>query len=402
MLSLLVFLAVAALSVLASSRTALQAGRFFGLAQLSASGLSFLVLGAALGPSTAGALKASDLEQLRPLYALGLGFGGLMIGLNLDLRVLRRLPAAAYKAASAHSVLAFLFVAAPLTGVLYTLTSLTVLGAIGAASLLGAAASISSAHLAVLWSRTGRLDRLRGLSVSVLTMLDDLTGLIVLAVALVFGASSEPGAGLGLVLVAVVLGLFCGALIAYLIHRTLDTAEVMAVLIGSVALVSGAAAYLRVSALLAGLFCGAVLSLLGGKTVELVFRTLARIERPAYLVLVFLIGALVDLRSFTTWLILPAFVALRFLGKVAGGRLAAKVAGDALALPPRLGYALLAQGGVSLCLLTDYLLLVPGEASQLVSAVGVAAAVVNEIVASRTFGYSLEPVRPAAAAGGSV
>jgi hypothetical protein len=387
--SLLVFLAVATLSVLASNQRLLQAGRFFQLAQLTASGLIFLVLGAALGPHAAGLLTSGDLTLLRPVLALGLGLGGVLIGLNLDLRVLRRLPAPVYFAALSHSGLAFLAVAVPLTAVLFASTRLGVLGAIGAAALLGAAASVSSGHLAVLWYRSGRMERTRGLSVALLTMLDDLTGLAVLAIALVFGAAASPALGLGLVFLAMLLGLLCGALIAFLVRRA-EGSELMAILLGGLALVAGAAAYLKVSALISGLFCGAALSLVGGKNVEQIYRQLARIERPAYLLLVFLIGAHVDPFNYVAWALVPAFVSLRFFGKLYGGRLAGHVSRGSLALPPRVGFALLAQGGVSLCVVTEYLLLVPRYSTELIFSVGVMAAVINEVLAARAFRHALE------------
>jgi hypothetical protein len=123
--------------------------------------------------------------------------------------------------------------------------------------------------------------------------------------------------------------------------------------------------------------------------VELIYRALSRVERPVYLVLVFLIGAHLDAGNLEAWRVLPLFVALRFFGKVLGGNLAAKVAKTTLSLPPRVGYALLAQGGVSLCIVTDYLLLAPGGGAELVFSVGVMAALVNEALASRAFASSL-------------
>src|SRR5206468_9696967 len=60
--SLLVFAAIAALSVLASSQKLLEAGRFFALAQLSASGLLFLALGALLSPHALALLKPADVD----------------------------------------------------------------------------------------------------------------------------------------------------------------------------------------------------------------------------------------------------------------------------------------------------------------------------------------------------
>ncbi len=79
-------------------------------------------------------------------------------------------------------------------------------------------------------------------------------------------------------------------------HGLTDHGELMAVLLGGVALVSGAAAYLRVSALLAGVACGATLALVGGRAVEQAARALGRFERPSYLLLVFLVGAHVQAR----------------------------------------------------------------------------------------------------------
>ncbi|RKH36643.1 sodium:proton exchanger, partial [Corallococcus sicarius] len=79
MQALLVFLIVAALSLLGSSRSLLDPGRFPALAQLAASGLLFLIFGALLGPSVLGVLTVENLDSLRPLIALGLGMGGCLL-----------------------------------------------------------------------------------------------------------------------------------------------------------------------------------------------------------------------------------------------------------------------------------------------------------------------------------
>ncbi|HEX8434232.1 sodium:proton exchanger [Archangium sp.] len=390
MQALLVFLAIAALSLLASHRAMLDPGRFPALAQLAASGLLFLAFGALLGPGSLALLSWSDLTALRPVLALGLGVAGFLIGLNLEPRLVRLLPRAVYAAALAHAGTAFLWVALPLAGPLLFSMGLPPGAAVGAAALLGAAASLSSGHFAVLGYRTGRMDRGRGLSVALLTMLDDVVGLGVLALALAFGATGDPLEGLGLVALALLLGAACGGLLAFLMHGLTDHGELMAVLMGGVALVSGAAAYLRVSALLAGVACGASLALVGGRAVEQAARGLGRFERPSYLLLVFLVGAHVQARDVMAWALLPAYLGLRFLGKVLGGALAQRIAGSTLALPPRLGYALIAQGGLALCLVVEYLMLVPGPMSQRVFDVVVAGAVFNELLASRAFRLVVE------------
>ncbi|HSP82021.1 MAG TPA: sodium:proton exchanger, partial [Myxococcaceae bacterium] len=122
MQALLVFLAIAALSLLASNRTLMDPGRFPAVAQLAASGLLFLAFGAVLGPSQLGALSGGDLTALRPVLALGLGVAGLLLGLNLEPRLLRLLPRPVLVAALAHAGTAFLWVAVPLLGpLLFTL-----------------------------------------------------------------------------------------------------------------------------------------------------------------------------------------------------------------------------------------------------------------------------------------
>jgi hypothetical protein len=392
--TLLVFIAVAALSVLASNQRLLQAGRFFNLAQLVASGLSFLVLGAVIGPGAVGLLSASELTDARPLLALALGLAGLLIGLNLEPQLLRALPPRVWGAAVAQSGAAFGAVAVPIAAVFLATGTLRPLVALGAAAVLGGAASVSSSHFAVLWFRTGRLDRVRGLGVSLIAMLDDLTGIGVLAVALVIAGHPELSVGVGLVALAVLIGFLCGALTAYLIKGA-SGAELTAILLGAVGLVSGAAALLKVSALISGLACGATLAFIGGKGVALAWRALARTERPVYLGLLFLIGAHLTLGDVYAWAILPVFVALRFLGKILGGRAARRIAEGALPLPPEPGFALIAQGGVSLCLLIEYVILVEGPTAQLIFNVGVVAAVLNEVLGSRAFHRSMGAPRPA-------
>jgi hypothetical protein len=387
--ALLVFLSIAALSLLASSRAALDPGRFPAVAQLAASGLLFLALGAVLGPGSLGGLTWSDLTALRPVLALGLGVAGVIVGLNLEPRLMRLLPSAVYAAALAHAGTTFVWVALPLAGPLLFAMGLPPGAAVGAAALLGAAASLSSGHFAVLGYRSGRMERGRGLSVALLTVLDDVVGLSVLALALVFGVTGDLLHGLGLVGLALLLGGACGALLAFLMHGLKDHGELMAVLLGGIALVSGAAAYLRVSALLAGVACGATLALVGGRAVEQAARELGRFERPVYLLLVFLVGAHVQARDVMAWALLPGYVGLRFLGKVMGGALAQRIAGNTLALPPRLGYALIAQGGLALCMVAEYLMLVPGTLSQRVFDVVVAGSVFNELLASRAFRHVL-------------
>ena len=391
MQALLLFLTVAALSLLASSPLVMRAGQAFGLAQLSASGLLFFVFGVAVGPLGIEVLDASQIDALRPLLAIGLAVAGLLTGFNVEPRLLQSLPARLYLGAVTQGLVTFALVAGALFGVLYwSGAASTMLGAMGAAALLGAVASVSSPHLGILGVRNGRLERRAGLAITLVAMLDDLSGLFALMVALVIAASMNGASdGLGLLALAALLGLVCGLLLVFLSRAAKTEEEMTALLFGTVLLVGGAAAYLRISTLIAGVVCGATLSVLGKEWAPRFYKLLAKAERPVYLLILFLAGPLFGPPSVWVWIVLPIFVAVRFVGKVAGGGLAFRV-GQGL-LPRHTGWALVSQGGLSICLVLEYLLLVPRASSQLLFDVSLLAALVNEVLGARSFAIGFPP-----------
>jgi hypothetical protein len=296
-----------------------------------------------------------------------------------------------YSGAAAQAFTTFVMVAVPLAVILTFATSGDWGKGIGAAAMLGAAASLSSPHVSVLWFRSGRIGRLGQLSISLLAMLDDLVGLGVLALALVFGAGVGLKLGALLVVTAALLGIATGALIAFLLAGTKDPSEVGAMVMGSVALVAGVSSYLHVSTLLTAVTCGATVAFVGGRMGEDLFRWLLRFERPIFQGLLFFVGAQVDVRNPWTWLLVLGFVVLRFWGKQRGGAWASRLAGPVLRLPPHLGYALVAQGGLSLCIAAEYLNLIIHPLTQTVFNVVAVSAVLNEALAARVFGKALEP-----------
>jgi hypothetical protein len=394
----LLFLAVAALSVLASSPAVLRAGRAIRLPELAASGLLFLVLGAAVGPRGFGALKPELLSDLGPLVALGLGLGGVLTGLNWDARLLLRVPTRAFLAAWVDATLTWIAIALPVAPFLRWVGRQTVGASIAGAALLGAAGAVSSAHFAWRASRAGSLDGSRGLSLAVMATLQDGLALAGLALGIALGIGGGVAAGAQAVWQPLAIGGACGLLLAFFGRSTPVRSELIAVVLGCLGLVSGAAAYLKLSTLLSGAACGALLSWTGGRRAGDVFRMLLKVERPAYSVLLFVVGAHVDPRDPLAWMLALAFVGLRMVGKLMGGRLAARAAGKALQLPPDPGYALLSQGAIALCIAIELRAMVPGFASQLLIDVTAVGALVNEVLAAVLFRKALgRPAEPSPA-----
>ncbi|MGC9329520.1 MAG: hypothetical protein ACP5I1_17935, partial [Candidatus Hinthialibacter sp.] len=77
-----------------ASHLALFRGRFsLGAQSLFMAGVEFLLIGLIAGPRVANVLSEEALHQLSPVLSLGLGWIGLLIGLQFDRRELLRIPA---------------------------------------------------------------------------------------------------------------------------------------------------------------------------------------------------------------------------------------------------------------------------------------------------------------------
>ena len=150
-------------------------------------------------------------DGLRPVLALGLGRGGLSSSASTWSRAwCGCCPGAVYAAALAHAGTAFLLVALPLAGPLLFSMGLPPGTAVGAAALLGAAASLSSGHFAVLGYRSGRMDRATRAGRGAAHHAGRRGGPGRARAGAGLGATGHPAEGLGLVALALLLGVACG------------------------------------------------------------------------------------------------------------------------------------------------------------------------------------------------
>lgn len=147
---------------------------------------------------------------------------------------------------------------------------------------------------------------------------------------------------------ALVLALLLGPVVAYLTGRLRPGEPTREEAIGVVLLLAGIAVWLDVSFVLAAVALGAIVANLATHH-ERPFHEIENIEWPFIVVFFVLAGAQLRFTELATaGLLGGAFVALRILGKVAGGAAGAKVAGGSDARPRWLGPALLPQAGLAL------------------------------------------------------
>ncbi|GMR12763.1 MAG: hypothetical protein BMS9Abin29_0956 [Gemmatimonadota bacterium] len=323
-------------------------------------GIHFVLLGFVLGPAGLELVSAEALGQLSPLLVLGLGWVGLLFGMQLDRDTLGQFPRSFHILTLVQAGLAFLFFAGvgliglEMIGRSTEVTRLMVWGAAATACLsTPAGIAIVSSNFLV----RGNMRRLLFFVAS----LDAVVGIVALQVIYSLFHPTARGQGfgdvpaVGWIVVGLGLGTLCGILFLWLTRRRPDGEELVLFLMGGAAFAAGAAMQLQLSPLFVSVVMGAVIANLapGHKRV---FRSLERWEKPIYVILLIMAGAL--LRFPTLW-VLPlagAYVVLRVGAKVAGGSIAVKMISLPFPPPKRLGLGLMPQGGISLALAVSLML----------------------------------------------
>ncbi len=317
-------------------------------------GTHFLFLGLVLGPYVLNLLTQDTINQLFPFLGLGLGWIGFLFGLQLDLRQLRKFSLNFFILAFGQAILTFLF----FLGIGWL--GLTAVGRIDGASLLllmgmAATACVSTPAGIALISTNFRVSgRVRDLLFFVAS-LDALVGITALQIT--YGLFSPEGttgeftgiSGLVWTVPALGLGVICGILFLWLTRPRPGAEELVLFLLGIAAFSAGAALQLRLSPLFVSVTMGAVVANMSPDP-QRVFKVLQDWEKPIYLVLLMLAGALL---KFPTLWILPlalAYAVVRAGGKVLGSMAMVRLIPFSFPAPKRFGLGLLPQGGISLAM----------------------------------------------------
>lgn len=336
-------------------------------------GLPFLFVGFALGPHLLGLLSHEIVDQLNPLLALGLGWIGVLFGLQLDRDHLRQFPPRYLALAWLQAVVAFGIVF--LTGYLIVDAWLPlrlevvvlVVAATACVSTPAAIALISNAYktrgrVARLLFYVASLDAAVGIAALGLTHSAHHSG--------VLGSSGGAQSLFEWFAFSVLLGLFFGILFLSLTRVRPRTQELLLLLIGLVLFAAGTAFYLSLSPLFICMIAGVVIGNLSPMR-RRAYAALSEWEKPIYIILLVLAGALLE---FASWWIAPlvaAYVGLRILAKWLGGLLASRLRPRDVNLPGTFGLALTPQGGISLAMAISFVLIYNPTGPELSTAISI-------------------------------
>jgi Kef-type K+ transport system membrane component KefB len=150
-------------------------------------------------------------------------------------------------------------------------------------------------------------------------------------------------------------GAVMGGMLHLLTRIRCGQEELLLFTIGIVVFSAGLAVYLGMSPLFVTAIGGFVLGNTRSAKVR-ILRVLTTLEKPFYIVILLIGGALIrfDGSSLTLLLLATMYIGLRLAGKVAGGFLAARVLKDPKRLPAGIGFGLISQGGISAAMVVSY------------------------------------------------
>jgi len=297
----LAILLVTVLALLASSSTGFRLRRSRLTAALFGGGWIAIGVGAAIGPRGLGAVTLETIRSATPLVVLGLGWIGLMIGVQAERRVLTSLPGAVVRVSGVDAALTLLvFGVVGWYGLgawtaadgaeLWTLTALIACASLGWAMETRSLASGDEGEA-----------RERALVVRGAGGLASLITLLVFGVVYSFthhtvGAELTVGAlGASRLVIGAALGLAAGLIGRYALREAAGSRGAqLTVVLGLVAIVGGLAFELDLSSLFVAGTAGAVMTNLAGKELRSFERVILKAEHAVAAVFAMLAGALLD------------------------------------------------------------------------------------------------------------
>lgn len=317
--------ALLVLAYLGGNRRVVRFQEQLGISGVITAGFPFVALGAIASLPSIGILNDEVIALLRPILHFGLGWVGFIIGAQLDIRVLDRVPKGTAYLILVEALGPFGITAAA-CGILMVSFNVAGMSLSDGATwrdmiLLGTAAAMTAPRkFRGFANRTWHEGR--GVDV-LLGQLDELVGVIGLLFITAYfregdGASTWHLPNTAWVFVSLGLGVAIGILIFAMIRVPASNAEFLAVVIGAIAFASGLAGYLHLSPIVICFIAGALVTNFPNDQRDSVFRILNHLERPVHLLFLMIAGAVWTISDWRGWALVPLFVAGRVIGKWTG------------------------------------------------------------------------------------
>ena len=352
-----------------------------GASHLFLTGIEYILVGLCLGDTLLGVLDGPTLDALNPFMVLGLGWAGLLFGVQLDLRRLASIGGAVVSGALLQGALTALVVFAAMFALLGALVPAGTPCWPSALVLAAVASCTASSSLALI---AGRRRSDPALDFALLSAsLDDLVAIAVLACVLCFMPIS-PGRDVPFqawhrVVYSIGLGILTGVIMNGMARGRGKREELFLVILGLVIFSGAAALFFRVSPLFTSLLAGLVVGNLSGQR-EKITGILLQGEKPLYLVFLVFAGASWRPEMIHLLLLVPIYVAVRVAGKGAGGALSARLLRHRAPLPYSVGLGLISQGGMAVAIVVNFWMSSPTRLANATLGIALTAIIINETI----------------------
>ena len=326
-------IALMALAYLGGNRRVVRFQEQLGISGVITAGFPFVFLGLVASLPSIDILSGAVLGRLRPVLHFGLGWLGFIIGAQLDIRVLDRVPKGTAYMILVEALGPFGIVAAGCGATMVAFGERIDSPELWRNMiLLGTAAAMTAPRkFRGFANRTWHEGR--GVDV-LLGQLDELVGVIgLLFITAYFRDSSGTAWQLpntAWIFVSLGLGVAIGVLIFAMVRVPVSNVEFLAVVLGGIAFASGLAGYLRLSPISICFLAGVLVTNFPNEQRDSIFKILNHLERPVHLLFLMIAGALWNIGDWRGWVLIPLFVAGRALGKWAGVMVGKTVVGSAL------------------------------------------------------------------------
>ncbi|HEU4730324.1 MAG TPA: hypothetical protein VFT22_20645 [Kofleriaceae bacterium] len=324
--------ALLVLAYLGGQRRVVRFQERLGLGGVITAGFPFVALGLFASRPWVGILSPEVIDRLRPVLHFGLGWLGFLIGAQLDIRVLDRVPKGTAYLILVEALGPFAITAAGCGAVMLAFgLSPTSPDVWRDVILLGAAAAMTAPRkFRGFANRTWHEGR--GVDV-LLGQLDELVGVIGLLFLTAYFRDATSSTwtlpSTAWVFVSLGLGVAIGVLIFAIVRVPSSNAEFLAVVLGGIAFASGLAGYLHLSPIVICFVAGVLVTNFPNDQRDSIFRILHHLERPVQLLFLIIVGAVWTPDDWRGWVLVPLFVVGRMVGKYSGV-LAARTAVGAL------------------------------------------------------------------------
>lgn len=360
-------------------------------------GAEYVVIGFLLGPRVTGLLGAGQVQDLTPIVSLALGWLGMLLGTYFRLPTMALINAAHLRIAFAEALTTFGCALAALLAVFHyaagypwpeaavqavTLAAVATLSSPAAVDAVTRKSGVRSSIFPVL-QLTARIDALVAVAAFGLILAIFHQGQVSLSV--------RPPTATEWAVINLAVGVASGVLFHLFLgprghlDEAAGSSRLFVALAGAIVVASGASYYLNLSPIYTNLVLGFILANSGSAHRD-VTRLLLATERPVYLALLIFAGAAWSPTSPELLFIAPLFVIIRLMTRFIGGSVAGALVAPPELRNPRLGRALLAQGGIAVALAVNYTQVRPDLNPDLILTATLVSVLLFEIVASREAG----------------